>query len=92
MLVCCEESVLVEDDAEAGMRDASEDIPPALVVVDAADDDVLDDDDAADDDAADDDAADDDAAEDEKWPVVSDFPSPPRAQDNNGIVAEPSSL
>ena len=82
MLVCSEESVLVEDDAEAGMRDASEDIPPALVVVDAADDDVLDDDDAADD----------DAAEDEKWPVVSDFPSPPRAQDDNGIVAEPSSM
>ena len=82
MLVCSEESVLVEDDAEAGMRDASEDIPPALVVVDAADDDVLDDDDAADD----------DAAEDEKLTVVSDFPSPPRAQDDNGIVAEPSSM
>ena len=83
----CEESVLVKDDAEAEMRDASEDIPPALVVVDAADDDVLDDDDAADDDAADD-----DAAEDEKWSVVSDIPSPPREQDDNGIVAGPSSM
>ena len=81
-MLVCEESVLVEDDAEAGMRDASEDIPPALVVVDAADDDVLDDDDAADD----------DAAEDEKWSVVSDIPSPPRAQDDNGIVAGTSSM
>ena len=78
----CEESVLVKDDAKAEMRDAMEDIPPALVVVDAADDDVLDDDDAADD----------DAAEDEKLPVVSDFPSPPRAQDDNGIVVEPSRM
>lgn len=76
-MLVCEESVLVEDDAEA-----SEDIQPALVVVDAADDDVLDDEDAADD----------DAAEDDKWPVVSDFPSPPVAQDDNGIVAGISSM